>query len=202
MLCLKVPTDPGWARAAMASIEAILVDHAHCELKAASNAMSLIARHPDDPLIVKALIELAKDELEHFERAVLFLTARGLSLGTPEVDTYAAELRKAAGRLPRGQEGSPLVDRLLVAAVIEARSCERFKLLLDHWSLDDQALRAFYEELFACEAKHYRVLYDLALRASGGRTAAVEARLLALAFCEGRLVTDLASHGSRATVHG
>lgn len=202
MLCLKVPTDPSWAPAALAAIETMLIDHAHCELKAASNAMSLIARHPDDGVIVKALIELAKDELQHFERVVTFLAGRGLSLRTPEVDTYAAELRKGAGRLPRDQEVNSLVDRLLVAAVIEARSCERFKLLLDHWTIDDDALRAFYQELFACEAKHYRVLCDLALYASGGRASKVEARLAALVACEGQIVTAIANNGSRATVHG
>ncbi len=202
MLCLNVPTDPAWATLAMASIERVLVDHAHCELKAASNAMSLIARHPDDAVIVKALTSIAKEELDHFEQVVNFLSQRGLALGSPEVDTYAAELRKSAGRLPRDSECSALVDRLLVAAVIEARSCERFKLLLDNWTLSDVELFAFYEELFACEARHYRVFCDLALRAAGGDGSKVESRLFVLAACEGQIVTNLANNGGRATVHG
>ncbi len=202
MLCLKVPTDPAWAALAMASIERVLVDHAHCELKAASNAMSLIARHPDDAGIVKNLTLIAKEELDHFDRVVNFLSQRGLSLGTPEVDTYAAELRKASGQLLRDPDLSALVDRLLVAAVIEARSCERFKLLLEHWTLDDAELFAFYQELFACEAKHYRVFCDLAQRAAGDFVHKVDDRLAALATIEGNIVRKLARGGERATVHG
>src|ERR1700742_3500419 len=101
MLCLKVPTDASWAAAALRDADAVLVDHAHCELKAASNALSLVARHPGDPEMARALSDLAREEIEHFQRVVAVLTARGVALGPPPVDAYAAALRRAAHELPR-----------------------------------------------------------------------------------------------------
>src|SRR5687767_264869 len=129
MFCLRVPTDPSWARNAARDLDRVLVDHAHCEMKAASNALSLIVRHPSDLGLVRALTELAREELDHFRRAVAFLERRGLALGPPPVDTYAADLRQAMAAM--SSPVPPLVDRLLVGALIEARSCERFKLLLE-----------------------------------------------------------------------
>jgi tRNA 2-(methylsulfanyl)-N6-isopentenyladenosine37 hydroxylase len=149
MFCLRVPTDPSWAKDAAKDLNAVLVDHAHCEMKAASNAMSLVMRHPGDLSLVRALSSLAYEELEHFRRVTGFLDRRGLPLGAPPKDEYAAELRKAVAKLPRALVPS-LTDRLLVGALIEARSCERFKLLLEALPSDTEPeLRAFYEELFA-----------------------------------------------------
>jgi tRNA-(ms[2]io[6]A)-hydroxylase len=207
MLCLKVPTDAAWAEAAMRDIDAVLVDHAHCEMKAASNALSLAARHPGDAELARALTDLAREEIDHFQRVLAMLVERHVTLGPPPVDAYAAELRKAAGALPREQgSGSTLVDRLLVGALIEARSCERFKLLADATSTAPgrEAEHALWSELLASEARHYRTFVDLAARAACGDRARVEARLDALAVVEAKIVGNLAlAHGeARATIHG
>lgn len=205
MFCLRVATDASWARAAARDLDGVLVDHAHCEMKAATNALSLVVRHPDDLALVRALTDLAREELDHFRRVVAFIERRGLALGPPPVDEYAAELRRAQSRLPASS--LPLiVDRLLFSALIEARSCERFKLLLAVLPSDTPAeLRVFYEELFACEARHYRTYVDLAVQAVGegerGR-ADVEARLALFAEAEASIVRALAHRDLRATVHG
>jgi tRNA-(ms[2]io[6]A)-hydroxylase len=196
MFCLVGATDPAWAKEAVKDLDAVLVDHAHCEMKAATNALSLVVRHPQDLTLVRALTELAREELEHFQRVVDFLERRGLALGAPPVDTYAAELRKAT----HASDVSPIVDRLLVGALIEARSCERFKLLLGEDVPAD--LRPFYEELFACEARHYRTYVDLAIAAAGGDEASVQRRLHVLAEREGAIVRALAAKDERASVHG
>lgn len=210
MFCLRAPTDAAWAREAARDLDSVLVDHAHCEMKAATNALSLIVRHPGDLALVRALTELAREELDHFRRCVAFLERRGLSLGAPAVDAYAAELRRAMGLLPPSGL-PPIVDRLLVGALIEARSCERFKLLLDALpKATPHDLRGFYEELFTAEARHYRVYVDLAIRAGAapGEVASpdvearVSARLALLAEAEGMIVRTLADRDRRATVHG
>lgn len=202
MFCLRASTDAGWAASAVADLDAVLVDHAHCEMKAATNALSLVVRHPGDLGLVRALTELAREELDHFQRVVDFLEQRGLALGPPPVDDYAAELRRAMNRLPL-TELPLVVDRLLVGALIEARSCERFKLLLQVLppSCPDD-MRAFYEELFACEARHYRVYVDLAERAAGPLAALVEPRLSRLAEAEASIVRALAERQARGSVHG
>ena len=211
MFCLRASTDPAWAKEAVRDLDSVLVDHAHCEMKAATNALSLVVRHPNDLGLVRALTDLAREELDHFRRVVAFLERRGLELGPPPVDAYAAEVRRAMGMLPNA-EIPAVVDRLLVSAIIEARSSERFKLLVEalppHTSPE---LRVFYEELFACEARHYRTYLDLATQAlrSEWKSAqprdvesAVSLRLSMLAEAEGRIVGKLANRDSRATMHG
>ncbi|MDC0748755.1 tRNA isopentenyl-2-thiomethyl-A-37 hydroxylase MiaE [Polyangium mundeleinium] len=200
MLCLTRPTDPAWATLALADLATLLRDHAHCEMKAASNALSLAARWPERTEVARALVELAEEELRHFRGVLDELTRRGLTLGKPEVDVYAAELRKAIGVGRKGAPEDPLVDRLLVGAVIEARSCERFRLLCEALRSrgDEPELLAFYEELFACEARHYRTFVDLATSVKAD-PAAVRARLEEIARAEGRLVEVL---GKEPTVHG
>lgn len=209
MLCLLTSSDAAWADAATRSFDEVLVDHAHCEMKAASNALSLAARHPERLGLVRALTDLAKEEIDHFQRVIAFLERRGLALGPPQVDGYAAELRRAAAAAPT--KLAPLVDRLLVGALIEARSCERFKLLLERLPEDGTAeereLRAFYTELFACEARHYRTFVDLAADAAGEaaqRAGEVDARLEELARAEAAIVDRLAAAPpvARRTVHG
>jgi tRNA-(ms[2]io[6]A)-hydroxylase len=202
MLCLRAATDEAWARAAVKDLDAVLVDHAHCEMKAATNALSLVVRHPHDLALVKALTAIAQEELAHFDMVVAFLEERGLSLGIPPVDDYAAQLRRAMNALPASD--LPLVsNRLLVGALIEARSCERFKLLLSALPPDCPAdLRAFYQELFECEARHYRDYVDLARTAAGTLAHLVDARLDALAEAEARIVRGLAANDARGTVHG
>jgi tRNA-(ms[2]io[6]A)-hydroxylase len=198
MLCLTSPTDPRWATLAVADLPSLLSDHAHCEMKAASNALSLAARWPSYPSLVRGLAELAEEELRHFRAVLAELERRGIALGKPETDVYAAELRKAASRRSSHAASAALVDRLLVGALIEARSCERFRLL-------ERALRAsgeialadFYDELFAAEARHYTTFVDLALEVAPEDE--VRPRLAALAKAEGELVQRL---GVSPTMHG
>jgi tRNA-(ms[2]io[6]A)-hydroxylase len=205
MFCLRAETDAAWAAAAVQDLDAVLVDHAHCEMKAATNALSLVVRHSGDLGLVKALSEIAREELAHFERVVEFLEQRGLRLGPPPVDDYAAELRRAMTELPMS-ELPVLVDRLLVGALIEARSCERFKLL--QHALPDTCptdLREFYAELFAAEARHYRDYVELAIRAArgvDGGPVRVESRLEELARVEAKIVRSLAERQARGTMHG
>jgi tRNA-(ms[2]io[6]A)-hydroxylase len=203
MFCLKVPTDSQWVDEALRDLGALLVDHAHCELKAASNALSLAARHPTRFALVRALSDLAREEVDHFQQVLHLLEARGLPLGEPRTDTYAAALRYAASRLPRDAAIPALVDRLLVAAVIEARSCERFKLLMTALeAADAPEIFALYQDLFPSEARHYRTFYDLAVEEAGGDEARVRGRLDALAEAEARIVAGLATEEQRSTVHG
>jgi tRNA-(ms[2]io[6]A)-hydroxylase len=190
-------------------LDGVLVDHAHCEMKAATNALSLAVRHPGDLGLVRALTRLAEEELDHFRRVVDVLEARGLALGVPPVDDYAADLRRAASRL-RTPEIPLAVDRLLVSALIEARSCERFKLLLEVLPPDvPHDLAAFYRELFEAEARHYRTYVDLATwaaRAGGIREdvapSVVDRRLATLADEEAAIVRALGERETRATIHG
>jgi tRNA-(ms[2]io[6]A)-hydroxylase len=205
MLCLTVPSDPRWARSAVTDINAVLVDHAHCEMKAASNALSLAA-HPLNTVnahaVVLTLTDIAREEIEHFQDVLGILRQRGIALGPPKADPYAVALRRALQEL--GSSSMPaLVDRLLVAALIEARSCERFKMLT--CLLTDEAhgdLRAFYERLFVAEARHYRAFVDLAELAADSRDHAVHARLAKLAILEGAIVARLRNEPPHATVHG
>ncbi len=210
MLCLRVATDAAWAAAAMADVDALLADHAHCELKAASHALSLVARYPDDVHLALRLTQLAQEEVSHFHRVLALLAKRGVKLGAPPVDEYAASLRRAAAALPAASGAGYLVDRLLVAALIEARSCERFKLLADTGAPtpSDADVISLWAELFAAEAGHYRTFVDLAERAAGGDRARVAARLDAIAEAEARIVRALPSRAEagaphpRASIHG
>jgi tRNA-(ms[2]io[6]A)-hydroxylase len=197
MLGLLAATDARWADEAIADLDAILRDHAHCEMKAASHALSLAARHPDDLVLVRKLVAIAQEELEHFDQVLRVLESRGIGLGTPPVDEYAAALRAGAQKLPH--TAPPLVDRLLVCALIEARSCERFKLLLERMG-DGHELYAFYKDLFAAEARHFREFTDLATTAAGAEL--VEKRFAELAAVEAEIVRSCASSERRATIHG
>jgi tRNA-(ms[2]io[6]A)-hydroxylase len=204
MLGLLAPTDARWAPAALADLDAVLRDHAHCEMKAASHALSLAARHPDDLVLVRKLVALAQEELAHFDRVLALLGERRIALGPPPVDEYAAALHAGAAKLPRlAGARAPLVDRLLVSALIEARSCERFKLLASALG-ESHELFAFYGELFACEARHFRDLIDLASAASSHEIASE--RFAALATVEADIVRALGQRGAssteRATIHG
>lgn len=201
MLGLATPTDDGWIDAALADVASLLCDHAHCEMKAASNAMSLAVRHGDRPELVQALTALAEEELAHFRRVHAILIERGIPLGSPPVDPYASTLRRMAHEL--GQFRSPLVDRLLIGALIEARSCERFRILSER--APEEELRRLYHELLASEAGHYRTFFDLAIaeaKRDGIDPDAVRARLRALATAEGAWVSKLVEEEDRATVHG
>lgn len=198
MLGLTVRTDARWIDAALADTDALLVDHAHCEMKAASNAMSMAVRYGERSALVAAMVALAEEELAHFRQVHERLVARGVALTPPPVDEYAAALRKAATS-PRGVT---LVDRLLVGALIEARSCERFSLLAKR---APAPLDEFYESLLASEAGHYTTFVELAV-SEGARDgvdeATVRARLRELAEREGEIVQRLARNEARGTMHG
>lgn len=192
MLCLRSKTDPRWVELALANLDKVLVDHAHCEHKAAVTALSFVGRWPDDPLLVARLSALAAEEADHLHRVAALCEARGLPLGHPERDRYA----KALLGKTRADELGHRVDRLLVCALIEARSCERLKLLAEE--LEDRELRAFYDELWRCEAGHHTLFVELAERQEvrAGRTPAdararVRVRLEELADAEAAILEDL-----------
>jgi len=206
MLCLKVNTDAGWARHAVAQLGSVLVDHAHCEMKAASNALSLAMRCPNRAELTRPLTELAREEIDHFQKVLSLLEARGLSLGPAPVDPYAAALRSLCGQITSASSLSPLVDRLLIAALIEARSCERFKRLIEALealeSAEHRDVLDLYRTLFPAEARHFRLFVDLALKVAPKDAASVHARLDALAVGEAQVLSDLAQKGINATIHG
>lgn len=191
MLCLKVPSQPSWIQAAQADLDRVLLDHAHCEKKAAVNAMALVSRYPGREMLVRSMIALAKEEMEHFEMVYDFIRRRGGELGRDPGDPYVQALHKEA----RQNEPERMMDLLLVAALVEARSCERFSVLSKH--VPDEELRAFYASLLASEAGHYRMFYDIACEYYP--EADVRARLDALSRREAEIVMGLASE---PTMHG
>jgi tRNA-(ms[2]io[6]A)-hydroxylase len=178
---LRVPTDPRWTAVAVVGLASTLADHAHCEKKAAASALKLVADHPDRPELVRSLAKLAQEELSHL-LAVLAEMARLGVAPTPDAgDPYAQALL----RLVR-PGAAALVDRLLVSALIEARSCERLLLLAG--ALPDPRLRELYARLGQSEGGHERLFVDLAVR-EGGEGA--RARLDVLAAEEARIVAGL-----------
>jgi tRNA-(ms[2]io[6]A)-hydroxylase len=207
MLCLTEPTSPHWVEAALADLDAVLVDHAHCEMKAASNALSLAVRASQAPRVVNHLVSLAEEELLHFRRVLGELERRGIPLGPPPLDAYAADLRKIVRAERKGAPSgsglsstAALVDRLLVAALIEARSCERFRLLAEALRARGPAdLHALYQELLAAEARHFRTFVDLAHEVARPDDGWVDARLDVVARLEGEIAARL---GARPTIHG
>ena len=199
MLGLEVDTDPRWVEAASTHVDRVLIDHAHCEMKAASNALSLSARCLAHPRVARALVELAEEELRHFRRVLDELERRGIALEPPDEDWYAAELRRRVARSRRGLSTDDVViDRLLVGALIEARSCERFKLLAAAVSEREPALAAFYDELFVDEARHHRTFFDLAVEIARDAPR-VRARLVQVSAIEASVVREL---GGAPTIHG
>ena len=158
MLGLKLATDPRWINIAEKSIEEVLVDHAYCEQKAATNCISLIINFPDKKDIVDQLCPIVTEEWAHFRMVIQELNKRGFVLGKKRKDDYVKLLSKVI--ITGGDRENQLVERLLLAALIEARSCERFKLLSEH--LEDKGLRDFYKQLMISEAGHYRLFIDLA----------------------------------------
>jgi len=180
MLHLAAPTRPDWAPQAIAALDTVLVDHAHCEKKAASMALTLLFRYPDHGALLRPLSALAREELEHFELLLDVLEARGVPFAHLPPAPYAASLLKACRR----DEPHRLVDTLLCCALIEARSCERMRLLSE--KLPDPELAAFYKGLLATEARHHTLYLDLAAEI-GGRAEA-RARLDALAAHEAEVL--------------
>ncbi len=193
MLGLKLPTDPRWAELVDQDLGAILSDHAWCEQKAASNAISMIVRYPEQLALVQELTRIAQEEITHFGMVVDRIKERGLALEPERKDHYVNQLltfvRKDGSREER------LVDRLLFSAMIEARSCERFKMLSER--ISDEGLRAFYRELMVSEAGHYTTFIGFA-RASGDDID-VDARWQEFLAFEAELITN---YGRTPTMHG
>ena len=162
-LGLNLPTDPRWINIAEMNIEDILVDHAYCEQKAASSCISLIVSYPERKDLVDMLTPVVAEEWAHFERVIEQLNKRGYSLGKQRKDHYVSELN---GILKKGgSREQQLVEKLLMNALIEARSCERFKIL---WkNIQDEELSMFYYELMVSEAGHYHNFLDLAKSYAG-----------------------------------
>ena len=151
MLGLKLPSDPRWVNIAEKNIEEILSDHAFCEQKAASTAISLIVSFPEYTELVQEMIALVEEEMSHFKMVHVLILERGFTLGRDRKDAYVSRLLQF---FPKGgSRTTQLVHRLLLAALIEARSCERFRLLSEH--LEDKKLAKFYRKLMISEANHY-----------------------------------------------
>lgn len=158
ILGLHLPTDPRWVNLAAISLEEILTDHAFCEQKAATSCISLIQRYPEKDRLVQELAPIVTEEWGHFRQVLAEMRKRGFSLGRQRKDMYVNALMTHQNK--GGDPQSVLLDRLLIFALIEARSCERFRLLSE--GLGDEYLREFYRKFMISEAGHYRLFIDLA----------------------------------------
>lgn len=158
MLGLKLPTDPRWISLAEKNLSDILTDHAYCEQKAASSCISLIQRYPERKKLVDELAPVVTEEWSHFIDVLAELKKRNLDLGKQRTDEYVNELKKNERKGIADDE--QLMDKLLVNALIEARSCERFRILSEE--LKDQDLQDFYRAFMISEAGHYRLFKELA----------------------------------------
>jgi tRNA-(ms[2]io[6]A)-hydroxylase len=167
MLGLKMATDPRWVNVVERNLEEILVDHAFCEQKAASNAISMIVQYPHYPDLVQAMTAICHEEMDHFNMVHEKLLERGLTLGFERKDPYVNDLgeflrRNKTNSSPEGM----FVNKMLFAAMIEARSCERFKILSEE--LQDEDLKKFYRSLMESEARHYTTFLGFARKYGNG----------------------------------
>jgi len=159
MLGLKLSTDPRWVNIVEENIDEILTDHAYCEQKAASNAITIIVNHPEYSELVEAMTDLVREEMTHFRQVHDIIISRGQTLGKERKDDYVNELLKFI-KIPFRSREEILVDRLLLAAMIEARSCERFRVLSEN--IKDEFLSKFYFDLMVSEANHYTMFIGFA----------------------------------------
>jgi tRNA-(ms[2]io[6]A)-hydroxylase len=193
MLGLQLPTDPRWVNIVEKNISEILTDHAYCEQKAASTALSLVVGFPEHEELVTAMIALAEEEISHFKMVHKIILKRGYTLGRERKDEYVRALQ---GFFPKGgPRTTHLVHKLLIAGLIEARSCERFRLLSEE--LEDQELRKFYRKLMISEAHHYTLFLKLARKFE--EEVVVQEKWKALLAFEAQLMKDL---GKKETMHG
>ncbi len=193
MLGLKLPTDPRWADIAEKNIEEILVDHAYCEQKAASTAISFIVTYPEYSELVTAMTALAREEMGHFKMVHDRILKMGFKMGWDRKDEYVLKLREF---FPKGgSRVTQMVHRLLIAGLIEARSCERFRLLSEE--LEDQDLAKFYRDLMVSEANHYTMFLKFA-REYGEREI-VDKKWQELLEFEAQVMKDL---GKKESIHG
>jgi tRNA 2-(methylsulfanyl)-N6-isopentenyladenosine37 hydroxylase len=194
ILKLKLPTDPRWVKNIVESnIEEILTDHAFCEQKAASNAITLIVQNPNLSDLVQEMAALVQEEMDHFKRVHDIILQRGYILGRERKDNYVNELHKFV--IKGGGREAQLIDRLLFSAMIEARSCERFKVLSEN--INDEQLSSFYHELMVSEAGHYAMFIKLAKKYA--ETIDVDKRWNELLEYEARVIQN---YGKSETIHG
>lgn len=193
MFKLKLPTDPRWANIAEDNIQEILTDHAWCEQKAATNAIGLITMLPERPDIVKELLAIAQEELEHFGQVLEIITKRGYAFGRTRKDDYVNELVNFIQK--GGHRDTLIVDKMLFAAMIEARSCERFKVLTEN--IKDEELKIFYKELMISEANHYTTFIGFAREL--GNPEQVNKRWEEWLEYEASIIK---SYGNKETIHG
>ena len=193
MLGLKLATDPRWVNLVAENIEEILTDHAYCEQKAATNAIGIVIQNPEKTDLVDAMLEVAKEELAHFQAVHEKIKERGLKFGRERKDDYVSELysfmRKGHSR------DSAFVDRLLFGAMVEARSCERFKVLSEN--IPDQDLKIFYRDLMISEANHYTTFIGFARKYSNGID--VDKRWQEFIDFETSIITK---YGKKESMHG
>ena len=193
MLGLKLPTDPRWVNIVEKNIQEILTDHAYCEQKAASTAISLIVSFPEYTELVQEMTELVNEEISHFKMVHDRIIEKGWALGRDRKDEYVIQLMKF---FPKGgSRTTQLVHRLLYAALIEARSCERFRLLSEE--LEDKKLAIFYRKLMISEAGHYTMFLNFA-RKYGDRKE-VDQKWQQLLDYEAEIMKNL---GKKETIHG
>jgi tRNA-(ms[2]io[6]A)-hydroxylase len=193
MLGLKLRTDPRWVNIVESNLEELLTDHAWCEQKAASNAISLVAYNSELEDLVTDLLAIAKEEVEHFQQVHELMKRRGYVLGRERKDDYVNELYKFMKK--DGSRNDALIDRLLFAAMIEARSCERFKVLSEN--IQDEELKVFYRDLMASEAGHYTTFLGYARKYT--LSVDVEKRWKEWIDFEDSIITK---YGNKETVHG
>ncbi|SMC38082.1 tRNA-(ms[2]io[6]A)-hydroxylase [Cellulophaga tyrosinoxydans] len=193
MLGLKLATDPRWAKLVETNIEEILTDHAWCEQKAATNAITIISLNSEHEELVTELLKLAQEELEHFQMVHDIIKKRGYTLGRERRDSYVNELFKI--QMTGGSRQQALVNRLLFSAMIEARSCERFKVLSEN--IKDEELSKFYRELMISEAGHYTTFLSFARKYGEGID--VDKQWKELLIAEGEIIKN---YGKSETIHG
>lgn len=192
MFRLKLPTDPRWANIAEGNLQEILTDHAWCEQKAATNSITLITMLPEYPEIVTELLAIAQEELEHFNQVHEIIKKRGYEFGRARKDDYVNDLSKF---IIQGNRDEYIIDRMLFAAMIEARSCERFRVLTEN--IKDDELREFYKELMISEANHYTTFIGFARQL--GDPEKVNKRWEEWLEYEAKIIQ---SYGKKETIHG
>lgn len=192
MFRLKLLTDPRWANIAESNLEEILTDHAWCEQKAATNAIGLITMLPEYPEIVTELLAIAQEELDHFDQVHEIIKERGGVLGRQRKDDYVNDLLKF---VVQGSREDLIVDKMLFAAMIEARSCERFKVLTEN--IKDEKLKKFYHDLMVSEANHYTTFIGFARQL--GDPEKVNQRWEEWLDYESSIIR---SYGNKETIHG
>ncbi|RZJ68257.1 MAG: tRNA-(ms[2]io[6]A)-hydroxylase [Flavobacterium sp.] len=195
MLRLQLPTDPRWVNIVETNIGEILTDHAWCEQKAATNAITIVTNNPNLSDLVTDMLAIAKEEIEHFDMVHELIKKRGLTLGKERKDDYVGELFGYMKQNLSGERDSGLVERLLFSAMIEARSCERFKVLSEN--IKDEELAKFYRDLMESEAGHYTTFITHARKYS--HNIDVEKRWREWLDFEASVI---ARYGKKESIHG